>query len=404
MKEEKKYKEMSAEERVNWLNDFTTFANAKFPVLKTIEGSWNAAQMKTFEEGLQLIKAFPKYRGFVNERLVWKDYSSSMGRLGRFLKNIKEEISRGFVMNGVDGEQVVYVPTANIEKKRGRPTREEAAAAAAAQEEIRLQEEQARLIAELNGATPMEKSVAREKNNEELLEEKRKVEEKTPNLFANFERAQAITSPVDMILSQSRPHLHQIAFLFSAALAVEVAGVRDIRTELSSCAERAKLLAEQGKSDKEISEYSLRAAQLTSRLEEIYRAVDRQLARLYILMPMDETLDGHRDAVVAHQISDADLIGILKPYYDKCKQEYPNYEKEVIAEFEANRPEVIAQKKAEAERKKEVAALRKYIMREDKKASETRVKGIEQRIERLKELGEDTSEMELILQKTIEAI
>ena len=398
----KEYKKMTPEEQLKWLTDFTTFSKSKLPILSQLGDAWEAAHFKVFEEGLQLLNAFIYCRDFVSNSLYYGDYSRRVERMQFFVNQVRDEISQGMVMKGVDGERVVYVPTANVGRRRGRPKKEEAAEREAAQEENKVEEEKAMAIAELNDATPMEKSVQREPNNEELLAEKKKQAAQTPSLFAEMENAEPQTSPVDLLITENRPHLDQIAFLLSAETATSVSQLREIRTSMAAASERAKILAEQGAGESTIRPYAEKAAELVKVVEDIYLRVDSELARLYVLMPMDKTLGGKRALLEQRHLTDASLLTILRPYYEKRKQEDPDFEKRVIAEFEESRPEVIAARKAEAERNEEIAALRKYITRKDKKASPSRVKGIAERIERLKELGEDVSAMELILEKTKE--
>ena len=402
MKELKDYKMMTPEEQLKWLTDFTTFSKQKLPALAQLGDAWTAAHYKVFEEGLTLLSAFSMCRGFIDDSLLFRDFSRRLSTMEYLVERIRQQISKGFVMKGVDGEQVVYVPTAVHSKRRGRPTKEEAAAAAAQSEENKMEEERARTIALLNDAVPMEKSVEREKNNEELLEEKRKAAAQTPSLFGEMAQMEEKTSPVDLLIAENRPHLDQIAFLLTAGTAAEVGQLREIRVSLSAAAERAKLLAEQGANPEVVAPHSKKAADLTQRVENIYLKVDRELARLYVLMPMDKTLDGHSEEAAKRNLGESALLTILKPYYQKVKAEDNNFDADVIAEFEASRPEVVAARKAEEARKEEVAALRKYILRTDKKASKKRIEGIRERIARLEELGEDVSAMNLVLAKTEE--
>ena len=402
MTENKEYKKMTPEEQLKWLTDFSTFSNSKLPVLAQLGDAWETAHYKTFEEGLKLLNAFTYCREFVKSSMLYQDYSRRVSRMTWMVERIKKDLGHGVVMKGIDGERIVYVPTTTAGRHRGRPTKEEAAAAAAAEAENKVEEDKSRKIAEIFGATQMEKVPEREPNNEELLKEKRKQEAATPSLFQDMETAPQKTTPVDLAISSNRLHLDQITFLLTPETAQEVRRIREIRTSLSSAAERAKLLAEQGATSATIAPYADKAAELTKAVENIYLKVDSELARLYILMPMDNTLDGHREAVEAQHLTDRDLLTMLKPYYDKRKSEDAEFEKKVIEKFEASRPEVVAARKAEAKKKSEINALRKYIMRTDKKPTQTRIDGIRERIERLKELGEDVSALELILNKTIE--
>lgn len=402
MKELKDYKTMTPEEQLKWLTDFTTFSKSKLPILAQLGDSWEAAHYKVFEEGLTLLSAFSMCRGFIDSALMFRDFSRRIDTMTYLVERIRQQISKGFVMKGIDGEHVVYVPTTVHAKRRGRPTKEEAAAAAAASEENKVEEEKARTIALLNDAVPMEKSVEREKNNEEILEEKRKEAAQTPSLFGDMPQMEDKTTSIDLAIAENRPHLDQIAFLLTAPTADAVGTLREIRVSLASAAEHAKILAEQGASNETIAPYAKKAAELNGRVEDIYLRVDRELARLYVLMPMDKDLDGRRKAVDERHLTDSDLLTILKPYYQKVKSEDANFEAATIADFEANRPEAVAARKAEEARKEEVAALRKYIMRTDKKASKKRIEGIRERIARMEELGEDVSGMQLILNKTIE--
>ena len=98
----------------------------------------------------------------------------------------------------------------------------------------------------------------------------------------------------------------------------------------------------------------------------------------------------------------------FKPFYEKAQERNPLFAQSVADKIAADRPEVKAARDAAAQHKAEADALIKYICRKDKPSTKARVKGLKERIDKLRRDYSDVvsdDEMmgyEAILSKTIE--
>ena len=100
----------------------------------------------------------------------------------------------------------------------------------------------------------------------------------------------------------------------------------------------------------------------------------------------------------------------FKPFYEKAQSRDPRFAEQVAEKIANDRPEVKAARDAAAKHKAEADALIKYILRKDKPSTQTRVKGIKERIDKLRQdfsdivTEEELSGYEAILTKTIEEV
>lgn len=100
----------------------------------------------------------------------------------------------------------------------------------------------------------------------------------------------------------------------------------------------------------------------------------------------------------------------FKPFYEKALARDPHFAEAIAEKIANDRPEVKAARDAAAKHKAEADALIKYIIRKDKPSTKTRVKGIKERIDQLRQKYADiVSEDELtgyeaILAKTEEEV
>lgn len=198
-----------------------------------------------------------------------------------------------------------------------------------------------------------------------------------------------------------RLHLSDLAWLCSDDLKARIEQVRAQRTVFGSASERAKLLAEQGADPKTIAPYARQAEEAREAFESTYAAVDEALAiqykRLSIDQPYIERFKARFKGVDLEKV-----LYITHPYYEKLKS--PELDLRIRTLIEQDSPEYAARMKAEEEKKQELQALHRYIMRHDKDASDDRVKTMTQRIARIRELaGDETADSYLpILEKTKE--
>ena len=99
---------------------------------------------------------------------------------------------------------------------------------------------------------------------------------------------------------------------------------------------------------------------------------------------------------------------MFKPFYEKAQSRDPHFAEQVAEKIANDRPEVKAARDAAAKHKAEADAIIKYITRKDKPSTKTRVKGIKERIDKLRQdysdivTEEELKGYEAILTKTIE--
>ena len=421
----KLYNEMTPDEQLRYVTDFTSFIDKKLPALEHIGDAWEQSTIKDFETGLRLLNAFQFARDFVDKAVRYGDYSARVHRIRVYVDKIKTEIAKGLSLKGADGHTYALVAPSLPARRRGRPTKEEAAARLRGIDVPKPTDpemEKQIVIARLMGIDVQVSNVApREKNNAELAAERAArqaaYDQQNPSLFPALRQAQgpsdspsgaqttvAPTTVPELVegrIINDRLHLSDLAWLCSDELKARIEQVRAQRTVFGSASERAKLLAEQGADPKTIAPYARQAEEAREAFESTYAAVDEALAiqykRLSIDQPYIERFKARFKGVDLEKV-----LYITHPYYEKLKS--PELDLRIRTLIEQDSPEYAARMKAEEEKKQELQALHRYIVRRDKDASDDRVKTMTQRIERIRELaGDETADSYLpILEKTKE--
>lgn len=412
----KLYKDMTPEEQLKWVTDFSSFATDKLPLLEKLGDAWETADRKDMETGLQLIQAFSIARDFAQTSLAFGDYQRRVDRLRFYVDRIKKEIAKGMTVQGLNGETYAYIPTLQPRLRRGRPTREEAIKRREMLKDFDATEvEKQQKIALLMGMKVVTNEQPREKNNAELAEEKeaikREQEKQSPSLFANTEQTEQKADGGDgdngdaqdlLSLSATLPHLDQIRWLLSEDLAERTKQVQQIRATAAAMAERAKTLAMQGASSDEVAPCAQRAAKLTADYEQVYTDVDRELAKAYLRLREDASyLEELKKKVGLKDPSM--LIKQLRPYYNKVSSEDPLFTTSVRAWIDENNPEAVKAREAAEEKKKQVDLIIRYLRRQDKQPTKKRIEGMREKYKELVQLiGEKEASVYLpFVEKTI---
>lgn len=194
----KLYKDMTDDEKLKWVTDFSNFTTDTLPRLERLGDVWELSDRKDIETGLKLISAFQFAYKFAKTSLMLGDYNRRVSRLRYYVDQIKDEISKGMTVQGVNGETYAYIPALQRRARRGRPTKEETMQREQRKKELesadtRTQEK----IAALLGITIITDKEAREKNNDELAAERaeREAEEAkiAPSLFDTAASATSAT-------------------------------------------------------------------------------------------------------------------------------------------------------------------------------------------------------------------
>lgn len=229
-----------------------------------------------------------------------------------------------------------------------------------------------------------------------------------------------VANPNGESIAATMPNLAQIRPFLSPALQQRVNTVRDLRNEMASKAEQAKTMAEANEKSKqqnkgilyteaEIALLATRATEIESQiLPDIYMAVDREMGEVYLRLNQRNG-DPEYIAYVekTFSLSPQELRTQLKPFYEKAQGRDPRFAVSIAEKIAADRPEVKAARDKAAKHKAEADAIIKYIIRKDKPSTKARVKGLKERIDRLRqEYADIVTEDELtgyeaILTKTI---
>ena len=334
-------------------------------------------QREAFEQGLDLLSNVVKAKSFVKDSRRFRDYHRRVRQMVTYLQTL----DTGSAASAPDKRRV------------GRPTKKEQAEYAELQKKKAMEEARQSLFPNLKPDTTIQ-----------------------PLTYNGI-----VANPNGESIAATMPNLMQIRPFLSPSLQEQVNTVRELRNEMASKAEQAKTMAEanekaisQGKSaiytEEEIAAFATRATEIESELlPNIYTAVDREMGECYLRLS-EKTGDPEYIAYAkkAFTIDHQTLRTQFKPFYEKAQDRDPHFAEAIAEKIANDRPEVKAARDAAAKHKAEADALIKYIIRKDKPSTKTRVKGIKERIDQLRQKYADiVSESELtgyeaILAKTEE--
>ena len=334
-------------------------------------------QREAFEQGLDLLSNVVKAKSFVKDSRRFRDYHRRVRQMVTYLQTL----DTGSAASAPDKRRV------------GRPTKKEQAEYAELQKKKAMEEARQSLFPNLKPDTTIQ-----------------------PLTYNGI-----VANPNGESIAATMPNLMQIRPFLSPSLQEQVNTVRELRNEMASKAEQAKTMAEanekaisQGKSaiytEEEIAAFATRATEIESEiLPNIYTAVDREMGECYLRLS-EKTGDPEYIAYAkkAFTIDPQTLRTQFKPFYEKAQDRDPHFAEAIAEKIANDRPEVKAARDAAAKHKAEADALIKYIIRKDKPSTKTRVKGIKERIDQLRQKYADiVSESELtgyeaILAKTEE--
>ena len=341
------YPQMSQEQKQSFFNQLKEFCANTLPRLDA--GLPRAELDPAFESGLALLESVPAARPFVRDARMVRDYKRYISGMRRFMDSTLNDVTADL------GAAAAAAPS--FTPHVGRPTREEAAARAAA------------------AAAEAE----RKENEQTLFGRRADMGAPAPSAFISG-------------APENLPHLDQLAFLLSPALREDVARVRDIRAAAAEASTRAKQMAEDGRPEEEVAPLAKEATEKTEQYENIYAQVDNELAVVYVRLKEDKTFI---DEIAKQGMKPDELRTILRPYWDKIGAEQDAFKAKVIADIDANDP-AQAEARAKAAAQKEVIdKLTRYITRKDKDNTDTRIKGLEERMAQLRPLISEKEAAEL---------
>ena len=337
-------------------------------------------QKDAYEQGLSLLDGASNARSFIENSRKFKDYHRRTRQMIAYL-------------NSYSNSQANAASSATDKRRVGRPTKQEQIEYAELQKQKALEEAKQSLFPSMKPDTTLQ-----------------------PLTYNGI-----VANPNGESIAATMPNLMQLRPFLSTSLQEQVNTVRDLRSEMASKAEHAKTMAEanekaisQGKSaiytEAEIAELATRAVEIESDiLPEIFKAVDREMGECYLRLS-EKTGDPEYIAYAkkAFTIDPQTLRTQFKPFYEKALARDPRFAEQVAEKIANDRPEVKAARDAAAKHKAEADARIKYILRKDKLSTQTRVRGIKERIDQLRQdysdivTEEELAGYEAILTKTIE--
>lgn len=337
-------------------------------------------QKDAYEQGLSLLEGASNARSFIENSRKFKDYHRRTRQMIAYL-------------NSYSNSQANAASSATDKRRVGRPTKQEQAEYAELQKKKALEEAKQSLFPSLKPDTTLQ-----------------------PLTYNGI-----VANPNGESIAATMPNLMLLRPFLSTALQEQVNTVRDLRSEMASKAEQAKTRAEanekaisQGKSavytEDEIAALATRAVEIESDiLPEIFQAVDREMGECYLRLS-EKTGDPEYIVYVkkTFTVDPQTLRTQFKPFFEKAQSRDPHFAEQVAEKIANDRPEVKAARDAAAKHKAEADARIKYILRKDKLSTQTRVKGIKERIDQLRQdfsdivTEEELSGYEAILTKTIE--
>ncbi len=427
MTTQKLYNEMTVEEQLHWVQDFSDVLNKNgeriAQLAKDNRAVWTADDHRMMHRLFALLGAWPFAQDFVAKAQRYGDYDRRAYRLPLYIEKVSEALAEGLTMTDERGRAVAVVLPGMPMRRRGRPTNEEVAARQRGEVVIPTDDSpetrKRRLIAQMLGLEVVNGEPLREKNNAELKAErdKRKAEEAkmNPSLFGaengpemQGEKPAAGSVPADSVsgvspcaqlmsdsyemrMAQDKLHLNQLAWLLSPELAKRTETVQSLRVTSESASERAKTMTDMGAKPEDIEPYAQQAKEATEAYLAIYADVDEELAilhkRLYLDLPFVEKFKTRFKGVDIEKVQ-----YITRPYYEKVKS--PELDLRIKTIIEQENPEYAAKMKAEEEKKQEVSELLRYLKRKDKPNVKQRIETMEKRYKRLIELlGEDEAKV-----------
>lgn len=403
MEKAKLYKDMTVEEQYRWITDFTSYTEEKLPVLCALGDAWETSHIKSLEDGLRLLQAFQYCRDFVEKTLLFRDFSRRIDRVQFYVNKIKKEISAGVVVKGSNGQTMAYVPSLQpASRRRGRPTKEEAAAANSPEWEAEQKKVEA--IAKLTGSV--------------YVKEVPPVIPVTAVANPVATVAPLVELPIIQAINSSQGevklHIDQLLWLLNDALKEETKKIQGLRAVAANEAEQAKALEKNGVDSAVIEPHTRASAEAQKEYRAIYHQIDCELATLYVRLKEDNLYGGLQAQMEQGGSTLDSLLAVLLPYYEKLggadfapiatlSANTDGVAQPPVAPVETPEQEEL-RKAREALKSKELHNIQTYMNRKDLKPSVNRIEKMKENIEKVKSYGEDATEYEAILDKTVQEL
>ena len=392
------YVSMSADEQTAYIASVNEYINTTLPKLIAAGRSLSTAQIGQFREGLTLLAAFPQYRMFaIRSYSIRSDYDQHIATMAHQYSMLVQHLSDLMTVRTPEGNRVVVLQQTQS-LRRGRPTQ--------AESEQRKREEQAaakaNAVAELTGATISTQDAAPIEERESDTSRRKKDEE--PDLF-DAAVQEEITLPSASLNSASDkttpepsetplPSLREWMHILPDTLASQVRDLKNVRAEMASESEQAKLILEHGGTVADMQEHTQRAKELDRQINDLYADIDQYLGKMYVMLT--EVNPEWGKLVAKHQKQTGEplekLCAKMKPYAKKLSEKEGWFDTtlEACRKMEADR---VAAETRDPEKEKEMHKMDAYIRRKDLKPSAKRLANMRQYRDKLAEMGADADSL-----------
>lgn len=421
----KPFRNMTSEEQTTHLTRIDEYINTSLPYLISRGRSINTSDRDLFHEGLLLLGAFPQYASFcITLQKVRSDYDQYIKSMAHQFDLLIKQLSDQYTVRTHDGQHVVIIQQSQL-LRRGRPTQAESDQ----RRRVELATAHADAISRLTGArvsTPDPAPIS-----DRVSDTSRRHKDNEPSLFdaivstsdsespapeqhcsgspsptsptpAPEQHCSGSLPPSDVASStpdaQSSPSLQSLRFwipILPSDIASDVRSIRDIRAELSSESERAKIIFEQGGEISDIEPHTHRAKQLHTQLMQIYRDVDEYLAYIYVMLT---EVNKEWNSIPDKYLKATDecfekLIGRLKPYAVKMSASSDSWFDNTLASARQAEAARVAKESRDPEKEKEMHKMDAYIRRSDLAHTERHLNKMRDYRNRLADMGADADSL-----------
>ena len=340
--EVKLWRSMTDDEQRRYVERLTAFESEKLARLEQKQEAWGVEQRELMDEALELMAAWQFARDFVDKALRYGDYAARVYRVRFYVEKIKSEIER---------LSPDLLPIAT-EKKR-KPGRPASAATLAKREAERKAAEQQVEMFKPAASVPAGSASGGTAESPAA---------KPQGTVPAFAAPAAGNEGGDYRLP-----IAQKRMLLTVELAQRTEDIRTLRGQMAAAAERAKTLAELNRTQGEIEAAAKASIEANDAVQAIFAEIDTELAVTWYRLQNDEPyrerfLQKHGFKTVKDM--HADLLHDLRKHYEKVKS--PEFDLRCRTLIEQESPEYVAKQKAEAEKKKEVQDILRYLKRKDK--------------------------------------
>lgn len=352
---------MTHDERLQWATEFGEYLKKEWPPLEGVarqKGTeWTMELQRAMERLIGLLMVWPFARDFCEKAQRYGDYAARAYRMPLYIEKVLQLVKR----EGDDALTALVapaaVPAASPAGKKRKP-----------------------------GRPASEATIAR-----------REAEKKAAQMQVQME-PDTFLSPATRDDTEYRLSVAQIRAFLSPELQERADTIRTLRGQHAAASERAKTMSDMKADPKSIEPVAKEAIDAHDAYMAIYAAIDTELAVLWYRLQNDS--DQWRTAWLqkygflkpnatapsgsAASVLHPDLLHDLRKHYQKVQS--PEFDLRCRTLIEQESPEYIARQKADAEKRKEVQDILRYMKRKDKGISEQRVKTSREKFARLQEL------------------